>query len=204
MDDSDNNQKRKKLSVINPTNMTRTLFGKKWILTALCKGIQGRGFRIPDTAIQILCQWNVDSEFQTVAEFRIPEGKHYPDSGFLKQKFPDSGIRITLHGSYLNSKLFAPIGVLKKTITSTSTLPAPDAACLSSIMGCPGGMSTDPIYSQQYLRALFGPIFRYVFLEKDGNGKKDRCAVLGCNNDRLFPEIRTLKFSFCPKSAHKY
>ena len=167
MDDSDNNQKRKKLSVINPTNMTRKLFGKEWILTSLCRGIQGRGFRIPSTAIQILCQWNVDSGFQTVAEFwipiaysgfqspglRIPEGKHYPDGGFLKQTFPDSGIRITLHGS----KLFAPIGVLKKTITPTP--PAPDAACLSSIMGCPGGMSTDPINSQQYLRALFGPIF---------------------------------------------
>ena len=113
MDDSDSNQKRKKLSVINPTNMTRKLFGKEWILTALCKGIQGRGFRIPGTAIQILCQWNLDSGFQTVAEFwipitysgfqspglRIPEGKHYPDSGFLKQKFPDSGIRILLHGA---------------------------------------------------------------------------------------------------------
>ena len=127
--------------------MTRKLFGKEWILTSLCKGIQGRGFRIPSTTIQILWQWNVDSGFQTVAEFwipiaysgfqspglRIPEGKHYPDSGFLKQKFPDSGIRITLHGS----KLFAPIGVLKKTITPIP--PASDAACLSSIMGCPGG-----------------------------------------------------------------
>ena len=35
-------------------------------------------------------------------------------------------------------------------------------------------------------------------------GKKDRCAVFGYNDDRLFPEKYTLKFSFCPKSAHKY
>ena len=127
--------------------MTRKLFGKEWILTSLCKGIQGRGFRIPSTAIQILCQWNVDSGFQTVAEFwipitysgfqspglRIPEGKHYPDSGFLKQKFPDSGIRITLHGS----KLFAPIGVLKKTITPIP--PCPWCCLLVKYYGMPRG-----------------------------------------------------------------
>ena len=53
----------------------------------------------------------------------------------------------------------------------------------------------------QYLRALFGPIFLYVFLEKDCNGKTDRYAVFGCNNDRLFPEKYTMKFSFCPKKA---
>ena len=34
-------------------------------------------------------------------------------------------------------------------------------------------------------------------------GKKDRCAVFGCNNDRLFPEKCTMKFSFCPKSGKK-
>ena len=34
--------------------------------------------------------------------------------------------------------------------------------------------------------------------------KKDSCAVLGCNNDRLFPQKYTLKFSFCPKSPRKY
>ena len=32
-------------------------------------------------------------------------------------------------------------------------------------------------------------------------GKKDCCAVFGCNNDRLFPEKYTMKFSFCPKKA---
>ena len=35
-------------------------------------------------------------------------------------------------------------------------------------------------------------------------GKKDRCAVFGCNNNRPFAEKYTLKFSFCPKSAGKY
>ena len=35
-------------------------------------------------------------------------------------------------------------------------------------------------------------------------GEKNRCAVFGCNNDRLFPEKYTLKISFFPKSARKY
>ena len=26
-----------------------------------------------------------------------------------------------------------------------------------------------------------------VFQEEDSKGKKDRCAVFGCNNDRLYP-----------------
>ena len=38
--------------------------------------------------------------------------------------------------------------------------------------GMPRGHEHDPIYSHQYLRALFGSIFLYVFLEKDYNGKK--------------------------------
>ena len=70
----------------------------------------------------------------------------------------------------------------------------------------PRGHEHDLIYSHQYLRALFGPIFCQVFLEKDCNlmGKNDRCArCVGCNNDRLFPEKYTVKFSFCPKSARK-
>ena len=33
--------------------------------------------------------------------------------------------------------------------------------------------------------------------------KKDRCAVFGCDNDRLFPEKYTLKFPFCLKCARK-
>ena len=65
-------------------------------------------------------------------------------------------------------------------------------------------MSTIRYTRSVYIRALFGPIFLYVFLEKDCNEKKDRCAVFGCNNDRLFPEKYRVKFSFCPKSARKY
>ena len=44
-----------------------------------------------------------------------------------------------------------------------------------------------------YFRALFGTLFRKGFLEQDCNGKKDPCAVFGCNNDRLFPEKYTVK-----------
>ena len=70
--------------------------------------------------------------------------------------------------------------------------------------GMPRGYEHDQIYSHQYLRALFGPIFLYVFLEKDYNGKKkDRCAVFGRNNDCLFLEKYTVRFSFFPKCARK-
>ena len=41
-------------------------------------------------------------------------------------------------------------------------------------------------------------------LKKIAMGKKDRCAVFGCNNDHLYAEKYTLKFSFCPKRARKY
>ena len=34
--------------------------------------------------------------------------------------------------------------------------------------------------------SAFGTFFLKVFLEKDCNGKKDLCAVFGCNNDPLF------------------
>ena len=69
----------------------------------------------------------------------------------------------------------------------------------------PRGHDHDPIYSHQYLRALFGPIILYVFLEKDRLKweKKDRCAVFGRNNDRLFLEKYTVKFAFFPKRARK-
>ena len=35
-------------------------------------------------------------------------------------------------------------------------------------------------------------------------GKKDRYAVFGFNNDCLFPEKYTAKFSSCPKIARKF
>ena len=63
----------------------------------------------------------------------------------------------------------------------------------------PRGHQQDPVYSSQYVRGLFEPIFFKNFLEIDCNGKKDRCAVFGCNNDRLFPEKYTVKFSFLPE-----
>ena len=64
----------------------------------------------------------------------------------------------------------------------------------------PRGHGHDPIYSLSIYARFSGQ----VFLEKDCNEKKDRCAVFGCNNDRLFPGKYTLMFSFCPKSARKY
>ena len=74
---------------------------------------------------------------------------------------------------------------------------------LRSIMGCPGGMS-----SIRYTRSVYTRAFRANFWlssprKKIVMGKKDRCAVIGCNNDRLFPEKYTVKFSFCPKNACK-
>ena len=41
-------------------------------------------------------------------------------------------------------------------------------------------------------------------LKKIVMGKKERCAVFGCNNDHLYAEKYTLKLSFCPKRARKY
>ena len=70
-----------------------------------------------------------------------------------------------------------------------------------SIMGCPGGMSTIS-YTPISIYAPFSGQFFVKFSKK--SKKKDRCAVFGCNNDRLFPEKYTLKFSFFPKTARKY
>ena len=75
---------------------------------------------------------------------------------------------------------------------------------LRSIMGCPGGMSTI-----RYTRSVFTRAFRANFSlsslkKRIVMGEKDRCAVFGFNNDLLFPEKYTVKFSFCPKSARKY
>ena len=51
----------------------------------------------------------------------------------------------------------------------------------------------------QYAR-FSGQFFSKVFLVKDCNGKKnDCCAVFGCNNDCLFPQKYTAKFSFSPE-----
>ena len=63
-------------------------------------------------------------------------------------------------------------------------------------MGC-------DIIASVFTRA-FRANFSLNFPRKDYNSKKDRCAVFGCNNDRLFAEKYTLKLSFCLKSARKY
>ena len=67
-----------------------------------------------------------------------------------------------------------------------------------------GEWARSDVLASVLTRAFSGPFFFNFFLKKDFNGKKDRCAVFGRNNDRLFPEKYTLKFSFCPKSARKY
>ena len=71
-------------------------------------------------------------------------------------------------------------------------------------MGCPGGHEHYLMYSLS-IYARFSGQFFFTFSKKNNvMGKKDRCAVFGCNNDRLFPEKCTMLFSFCPKSARKY
>ena len=51
----------------------------------------------------------------------------------------------------------------------------------------------------RYTRSVFTRAFRANF--SLCSLEKDRYAVFGCNNDRLFPEKYTMKFSFCPKNA---
>ena len=75
---------------------------------------------------------------------------------------------------------------------------------LRSIMVCSGGISTIR-YTRSVFTRPFPANFSLSFPEKDCNGKEDRCAVFGCNNDRPFAEKYTIKFSqFCPKSERKY
>ena len=66
-------------------------------------------------------------------------------------------------------------------------------------MGCPGGISKIQYTQVSMYAGFLSQFFLKVFLEIDCNGKKDRCAVFGCNNDRLFPEKYTVKFSFLPE-----
>ena len=74
----------------------------------------------------------------------------------------------------------------------------------NQIYGIPRGHERDPIYSLSIYARFPGQFFFKFSQKKIVMGKKDRCAVFGCNNDRLFPEKYTVKFSFCPKSACKY
>ena len=62
-------------------------------------------------------------------------------------------------------------------------------------MGCPGGMNTI-----RYTRSVFTRVFQANFSlssprKKIVMGKTDRCAVFGCINDRLFPEIYSSLFA---------
>ena len=64
------------------------------------------GFRVPGQ-LDSRCQWNLDYGFLQLnsgfTKFGIPDSisRNVPDSGFLKQRFLDSRIRISLHGARL-------------------------------------------------------------------------------------------------------
>ena len=70
--------------------------------------------------------------------------------------------------------------------------------------GMPGGMSTISYTCISIYARFLGEFFLTFSKKKIEMRKNDRCAVFGCNNDRLFPEKYTFKFSFFPKSARKY
>ena len=54
----------------------------------------------------------------------------------------------------------------------------------------PSGHEHTPFSIYERLSGLF---FLKVSQNKIAMGKKDRCAVLGCNNDHLFPEKYSMK-----------
>ena len=62
-------------------------------------------FRIPGTWFWIPCQWNSDSRFLSLAEFRIAWAEFripkpmIPD--FTSKNFSDFGIRLTFHGGHI-------------------------------------------------------------------------------------------------------
>ena len=70
--------------------------------------------------------------------------------------------------------------------------------------GMSRGHERDPIYSLSIYARFSGQFFSKFPEKKILMGKKDRCAVFWCTNDRLFPEKYIVNFSFCPKSARKY
>ena len=88
----------------------RPIYSKE-IQDSLGFWILHRGFRIPSTWLWILYQWNLNSGFQSLVGFRIPwrvfgiPKPRISDSttqfpGFqIHKNFPDSGIRIPLHGA---------------------------------------------------------------------------------------------------------
>ena len=77
------------------------------IRTGLVFWIPRCGFRVPGAGFRIFCQWNLDYGFLEMnsgfTKFRIPDStsRNLPDSGFLKRRFLNSRIRISLHGARL-------------------------------------------------------------------------------------------------------
>lgn len=55
-------------------------------------------------------------------------------------------------------------------------------------MGCQGGMNTIRCTRSVFTRAFQANFSLSSPRKKIVTGKKDRCAVFGCINDRLFPE----------------
>ena len=68
-------------------------------------------------------------------------------------------------------------------------------------MGCPGCMRTISYTCISIYARFSGQFFSKFSQKKIVTKKKDRCAVFGCNNDRLFPEKYTLKFFFARKAC---
>ena len=62
----------------------------------------------------------------------------------------------------------------------------------------------DPIYSLSIYARFSGQFFLRFHRKRLQWEKKNRCAVFGCDNDRLFFDKYTVKFSFCPTNARKY
>ena len=62
---------------------------------------------------------------------------------------------------------------------------------LMSIMGFPGGINIDLLYTNSVV-APFSRYYSLKFYDFYKNSivmeKKDRCAMFGCNNDRRFPD----------------
>ena len=66
-----------------------------------------------------------------------------------------------------------------------------------------GAQQRSNILASIYARFSRQFFFKFSY-KKIAMGKKDRCAMFGCNNDCLFLEKYTVKFSFCLKSMRKY
>ena len=109
-------QRRKLLSL----HAFKNLNGVVWPITRAgtkpigpCKGIQDSlsldsGFHAVDSGFQLVdsgffVSGTLDSGFQSLVRFQIPQAEYIQDSGFHKQNFPDSG-KIPLRGESL--KLF--------------------------------------------------------------------------------------------------